>query len=59
MLLPGLDLYIELGPWHFEIFAIFSSQIRVKTNNKPYHLSAGSLALCYMLNPSLVITLRL
>ena len=30
MLLPG-RIYIELGPWHFGIFGIFSSQIQVKT----------------------------
>ena len=24
-------IYIELGPWHFKIFAVFSYQIQVKT----------------------------
>ena len=55
---PG-RIYIELNPWHFGIFAIFFCQIQVKTKKKSYHLSAGPLALCHMLNPSLVIALRL
>ena len=54
---PGL-IYIELDPIrHFGIFAIFSCQIQVKTKKMSY-LSAGPLALCYMLNPSLVMALR-
>ena len=27
---PG-PIYIELGPWHFEIFVIFFCQIQLKT----------------------------
>ena len=55
---PG-RIYIELGPWHFEIFAIFSCQIQMKTKKMSWqcHLSAGPMALCHMLNPSLVIAL--
>ena len=53
---PGW-IYIELSPWHFGIFAIFSSQIQVKTKKKSYP-SAGPQAMCHTLNPPLVITLR-
>ena len=49
---PG-RIYIELGPWHFEIFAILSCQIQVKTK-KSHYLSAVPMALSHMLNPSLV-----
>ena len=42
---PG-RIYIELGPWHFGIFAIFSCQIQVKTKKNltvwargPWHCS--------------------
>ena len=52
---PG-RICIELDPRHFGIFAIFSFRIQVKTTKKSY-LSAMPLALCLMLNPSLVIAL--
>ena len=46
-------IYIELGRWHFDIFAIFSRQIQVKT--KKVLSEWGPLALCHVLNLSLVI----
>ena len=43
------------GPGTFGIFAASSRQIQVKTKQMSYHLSAGHLALCHMVNPALVI----
>ena len=56
MLLPG-RIYIELGPmalWDFRNIFLPNTG---KDQKKSY-MSAGPLALCHMLNPSLVIALR-
>ena len=58
MLLPGLDLHrVEpLALWDFRnIFLLNTDEDQKK---KSYHLSLGLLALCHMLNSSLVIALR-
>ena len=34
-------IYIELGPWHFRIFSIFSCQIQVKTTKKSLPFERG------------------
>ena len=36
----------ELGPWHFEIFAIFSRQIQVKTKKVLSECGAPGTAPC-------------
>ena len=60
---------IELGPWHFGIFAIFSSQIQVKTKQVLYELGAPGtvvqvltllcVILYYYFSPSLSLRLLL
>ena len=49
MLFPGL-IYIARGLWYF-LPNIDEGQ------KKSYHLSAGPLALCHMVNPALVFTI--
>ena len=54
---PG-RIYITRGPWHFADFRdIFLLDIG-EDQKKSHHLSAGPLALYYMVNPALVIALR-
>ena len=58
MLFAG-RIYSVLGPWYFGDFCnIFLSNIG-EDQKKSHHLSAGPLALWHMLNPALVIALRL
>ena len=45
------------APGTLEIFATSFRQIKVKTEKESYHLNAGSLALCHMVNPFLTIAL--
>ena len=53
----GPDLHCA-SPRHFGDFCdIFRPNIS-ESQKKFYHLSAGPLALCHMVNPALVIALR-
>ena len=56
MLLPGPDLHcaVPLALWEFSNIFLRNTG---EDEKKSYHLSARPLALCHMVNPSLVITL--
>ena len=57
VLFPG-QINIAQRSWHFGDFCnIFFSNIG-EDQKKSYHLSAGPLALCHMINPALFIALR-
>ena len=48
---------LSLDPWHFGDFSnIFLPNI--DEDQKKSYMSAGPMALCHLLNPSLVIALR-
>ena len=55
---PG-RIRIALGPWHLGYFRNIFLPDLGEDQNKSYHQSAGSPALCHMVNPTLVIALRL
>ena len=49
-------IYIELGPWHLEIFAILSRQIQVKTKKVLSECWAHGTVLCVKSVPCYCIT---
>ena len=49
-------IYIELGPWHFEIFAIFSRQIQVKIKKVLSECGAPGTVPCVKSVPGYCIT---
>ena len=49
-------IYIDLGPWQFEIFAIFSCQIQVKTKKVLSERGAPGTVPCVESVPGYCIT---